>query len=185
MHAEAQASGLPFPPLLRRELFDTRGLPEWYCPVRRSRPPAPALLVGGSTLAVVALLVGAASLTHGRRLGVPAQVDAQSVRCGRSATECTATLKLSPSPLLSATALEDLQGQTASLTSITDVANVRARIVAVSAPGVGSRATLHIAWPITQRLPDGELTLRHLEIRSLIGWIAPKSLTRVTWGHAK
>lgn len=181
MHAQAQASGLPFPPLLRPELFDARGLPDWYCPVRRSRPLAPALLVGGGTLAMAALLFVAGNLTHSRRFVVPAQVTAQSARCEPTGRECTAVLQLQAS--LPSAARDKLQDQPVVVVSRAGAAPLTVRVVATSVDAAAGGPALRIAWPAGRVLPTGVLTVQIAETRPLIGWIAPRHLAGTSWGR--
>lgn len=175
MHTEAQASGLPFPPLLRRELFDARGLPEWYCPTRRTRPIGAWALVGGSAFALSALLLAICLVPHHRMYKLPGSFPVQVPLCEPGAAECRVTLWIAPSASLREDAVID--GHVVIDASPEGTA-LAVRIISSSASAQNRGITLFIAWPRTLRVPTQDVAIVLRETKTLLGWLAPKLSTQ-------
>ncbi|WP_434030667.1 hypothetical protein [[Pseudomonas] boreopolis] len=170
IHAEAQASGLPFPPLLRKELFDKRGLPEWYCPTQRARSLAPALLVAGSALAMASLLFAATRLTHSRQHRLTIEMQAPSLYCVPASAQCSA-LFLLPSGMHGAR-VSDVDGYLGRVLMV-DGISLPVRVVDTFPAGPIDLPMLRIAWQ-GGRPPTGQRILMIDETRPLLAWVAPK-----------
>ena len=174
MQTEAQASGLPFPPLLRKELFDPRGLPEWYCPTRVSRPVSTWMLVGGSAFALAAFLLVICLVPHHRMHRLSGSFSAQSPRCDPGAIECKATLQ---------TRRPDSMGEIGGIDSYLGIAGplgtdkaLGLRIVSISASAQNRDMVLVVTWPKAVLLPRRSVAIALGERRTLVGWLSPKPL---------
>jgi len=173
MHTDAQASGLPFPPLLRKELFDARGLPEWYCPTRGARPIAAWALVSGSAFALGALLLAICLVSHHRVHRLSGSFPVQVPICGHGAAECKAALRIAPSALLREDAVID--GHAGIAVSQGGGKALAVRIVGFST-AQNRDLTLFVMWPRAVSLPTQDVAVALGEARTLFGWLAPKRL---------
>jgi hypothetical protein len=163
-HADAEAAGLPFPPLLRKQLFDARGMPDWYCPTRRAPPLAAGWLVFGAALALAAAVAALAGVTHRRVHTLPTTFAAVPAACARSGGSCRAALHVALPAALAADATLD---------PAVTVAGTPAQIVALAISPGRRRLTLWLDWP-PGRVRPARATVAFAESRSLLGWLAPR-----------
>lgn len=168
MQTDPHASGLPFPPLLRKELFDTRGFPDWYCPTRGARPIAVWALVSGSAFALGMLLFVICVAPHHRIYRLSGSFRAQVPACDLGAVECKAELRIGRPALAEDAVIDRHVGVAVSGNA------VAARIVGVLGSAQRGDMTLVVAWPNAVILPTGDVTIALGETRTLRGWLAPK-----------
>lgn len=175
MPVESRPDELPFPALLRREVFGPTGAPDWFVPRRQGRPLPLTALLGINVFAVAALMALLSQLTHTRTLQGDAQFDASSLQCAaRSAdsagtADCAATLRLAtrtvtPAPLPRAGEHIEVDAGGAA-----QRVRVRASAAAVS----GRDATIQVDWAGAPPVPAAPLRLRWTQTHSLLRWLLP------------
>ncbi|MEH6418613.1 hypothetical protein [Pseudomonas sp. CGJS7] len=169
MHNAPQTSGLPFPALLRKELFDPRGLPEWYCPVQGGRSLPEWVLVIGSFALFGALFLAIALVPHQRTQRIRAVSERPAQACTASQVECRIVLRIAPDSVPPATA--PVGSEIVVATSAPNVAEVTAKVAQWPAAAQAEPALVHVAWPARARLPSGEVTISFVETRTLFGWL--------------
>lgn len=175
MHDQAQASGLPFPPVLRPELFDARGMPDWHVPVRNAKPWPPVPLVLGSAIAFGALLLFAFAMPHTRTHRLQAQ--AERLPCVEAAEICTAMIRLRSA--LPSHAAVPAVGSVALVSSMTGAPS-RLRVLEIQLTP-RQPPSLRVAWSRPEPERAGNVLVAVDETRTLMGWIAPRLLA----GHTE
>lgn len=175
MHDQAQASGLPFPPVLRPELFDARGMPDWHVPVRNAKPWPLVPLVLGCAIAFGAVLLFAFAMPHTRTHRLEAQ--AERLPCAEAAEVCLAMIRLRSA--LPSHVGAPAAGSVALVSSMTGAPS-RLRVLEVQSV-LRQPPSLRVAWSRHEPLRAGKVLVAVDETRTLMGWIAP----RLVAGHAE